>query len=743
MNVETAELATFRLTGRRAGADTEDDSDGRLRPALFASYGDLSRLRYDYPLILTEGGADACVRSLSSVIDELLQDISPRGMGGERIRRHLLNLERAIRARAAGGASGTLKALWDDAAADLLARADEPTRESLQDSIDRGRAALALDGEVVDCDDETLGRVVRHLWTAAQDEKAQAFRVRVDGLARRLTEILQADFMRSPEARTPDSLKASVGTAFEQDFDFAALSRVLSGAATGDSLSETRRSRIRAALAVLENQRFFAAASEEGGPKVHGFVFDRCTDAVAAFRARLPEMAEVVKAMLIAELETANRYRDAKHDPFFAEFDGDALAADDVEPFPDYLVCRRAGQDEPGETTALIEILSSDLPIKVLVQSDDILARPGPALGQLPFDAGGPPLARMAIGLGGAYVMQAAGSHLYRVRDWLARGLAWSGPSLFSLYSGASANDGGSTYLAAAAAMESRAFPAFAYDPGAGADWASRFHIADNPQPEADWPAHGFAYEDETHQRVAEDISFTAADFIASDPRYRNHLAAVPAAAWHQNMVPVAVYLDLEATEADDKIPYVLMIDDRDALHRVVLDDRLVDAARRCRAAWRALQELGGIHNSHAERLLAREKAAWEQEKEQEIEALKRFPPPEAAPATAPQPAAPQPAAEAAPAAPEEVEEPAAPVDEAYIETPRCTTCNECTEINGRMFAYNENKQAFIADPDAGTFRQLVEAAENCQVSIIHPGKPRNPDEPGLDELIARAEPFN
>ena len=27
---------------------------------------------------------------------------------------------------------------------------------------------------------------------------------------------------------------------------------------------------------------------------------------------------------------------------------------------------------------------------------------------------------------------------------------------------------------------------------------------------------------------------------------------------------------------------------------------------------------------------------------------------------------------------------------------------------------------------------QLVEAAESCQVSIIHPGKPRNPKEPGM-----------
>ena len=55
---------------------------------------------------------------------------------------------------------------------------------------------------------------------------------------------------------------------------------------------------------------------------------------------------------------------------------------------------------------------------------------------------------------------------------------------------------------------------------------------------------------------------------------------------------------------------------------------------------------------------------------------------------------------------------------------------------------YDANKQASIVNPEAGTYLQLVEAAESCQVSIIHPGRPRHPNEPGLEELLARAEPF-
>jgi hypothetical protein len=55
----------------------------------------------------------------------------------------------------------------------------------------------------------------------------------------------------------------------------------------------------------------------------------------------------------------------------------------------------------------------------------------------------------------------------------------------------------------------------------------------------------------------------------------------------------------------------------------------------------------------------------------------------------------------------------------------------------------HEDGQTYIADPDAGTYRELVVAAENCQVTIIHPpGKARNPYEPGFQDFIERAEAF-
>jgi len=80
---------------------------------------------------------------------------------------------------------------------------------------------------------------------------------------------------------------------------------------------------------------------------------------------------------------------------------------------------------------------------------------------------------------------------------------------------------------------------------------------------------------------------------------------------------------------------------------------------------------------------------------------------------------------------------------EPYIDTELCTSCDDCIKLNKRMFAYNENKQAVIEDASAGTFKQLVMAAEVCPAQIIHPGTPLDADEPDLEKLIQRAERFN
>jgi ferredoxin len=109
--------------------------------------------------------------------------------------------------------------------------------------------------------------------------------------------------------------------------------------------------------------------------------------------------------------------------------------------------------------------------------------------------------------------------------------------------------------------------------------------------------------------------------------------------------------------------------------------------------------------------------------------------------------AAPAAATQAAPAAVATVAPVAEPEgfmgNEPYIDTLRCTSCDDCLKINPKVFIYDDEQQAEIGDAKAGTFKQLVMAAEACPAECIHPGDPLNPKEKNLDKLIKRAEPFN
>ncbi len=728
--------AAFYLAGKRPAGDPDAIDELGLRPALFAGYRDLTKLRYDFPLVLVGAGAgEASLQSLSGLFDRALHEIA-QGADGERLRRHALRMEQEIRTLAARGGGQSLSALWDAAASRLATKKDDLFRDSLA----RVRAALKPEGEVVDCDQAMPVLVLSHVWRTVQQKKSRRLREDVDRLALKLSDILKADFVRSEEGRSAKSLKASIGPAQEGAFDFDAMSRLLGKAAPKASLSEARRQRIRWLLSVLRSQRLFSVSgaaekpADAGAP--YAFVFESCTSAVDAYRERLPKMIELAKAIAMAGLEIEGEYREARHDAFFEEFGSNGLDPRDAALFPDYLVCLNVADMPPVEMTRLVEVLSAGLPMKILVQTDDILEPSPIGNGRPALGSRGKLIAGSMIASGEIYVLQSSGSNLLRCRDGIFNGLAYAGPALFSIFSGATGHAGDlPPYLVAAAAMESRAFAAFVYDPSAGPDWASRFRLEDNPQVALDWPVHSLAFEDEAHQRIPESLAFTLVDFLACDRRLAKDFAKVPRAEWNGRMVPVTECLAHEPEGVPEKLPSLCMVDRDNVLQKVIVDNALVREARRCAEMWRSLQELGGIRNSHALRLLARERTAWQEQLQREIEVRGS--------GAVPAKDAPAPAPAAAAAAPQQAEaETERPSDEPYIETPRCNSCNECTQINNKMFGYNKDKQALIVDPAAGTYRQLVEAAESCQVSIIHPGKPRNPNEAGLEELMARAAAF-
>src|SRR5664279_3213787 len=738
MQVERQAHIAFHLTGRMPQGEGDALARSDLQPALLAGYRDLTALRYDFPLVLiSKGDAGQSVQSLSALFDGALKEVAGNG-DGERIRKHASRFEREIRKLVAEGETGTLSKLCDAAAVRIGTKNDE----LLAKSVKSLRAALKSDGEVIDCDKAMPFRLFQHAWQALQDQKAQKFRAEINKLIMKLSDILSADFGHSKEGMSAERLQASIGSAHRDTFDFAAMSRMLTAASVNVPMPESRRQRVRGLLATLRTQRFFPPATESdkwiGVAEPYPFVFETCSEAVAAYRERLPKMTELAKAMAIAKLETEGEYSEARHDTFFAGFGDNGLDADDIAAFPDYLICLRAADFRAAESDLILRAFVAGMPAKLVVQTDDLLEQSPIRDDFLVAGLRSRQLAGTALGFGASYVLQSSSSSLFQLREQVMRGLAYRGPALFSVFSGASAS-GIPAYLMAAAAAESRAFPALTYDPSAGADWASRFSLGANSQVDLDWPLQQFEYEDEQHQLVSETVAFTLVDFAATDQRCAKYFAKVPRAKWTDDLLPVSEFLARERKDLTEKVPCLLMVDRDNRLQKVIVNDTLVREARRCVEAWRSLQELGGVHNSHAAKLVEQERKIWA-EKAQAAAAVVSQQTSSAVAAPAAPATATATSAAAAPAVAEAA--PERSPDEAYIETSRCTSCNECTQINDKMFGYDTNKQASIINPDAGTYRQLVEAAENCQISIIHPGKPRNPNEPGLDELMKRAEPF-
>lgn len=199
-----------------------------LQPALFGAYRSLSKLRYDYPLVLiNDASGGEIVKSLKDITDGVLREIAPHGPDGEQLRRQVLSLEQEIRELVAGGRKGSLLKLWDTARRKVISRTDKTARKTLRENLLRARNALGCDGALVDCDTKFPARFMTHVWAASQQAKEDQLRAKVEDLAQELSNILQVEFMHSTEAQNAENLKRSMGSADQTMFDFQTMSRIV------------------------------------------------------------------------------------------------------------------------------------------------------------------------------------------------------------------------------------------------------------------------------------------------------------------------------------------------------------------------------------------------------------------------------------------------------------------------------------------------------------------------------------
>ena len=363
------------------------------------------------------------MRSLSSLVDAVLKDVAPRGIEGERLRRHALQLEREIRRAVDAGASGTLAELWEAAAARLGAREDE----TLEQVLSHAGGALRADGEVLGCTHDMPARLITHAWQAAQRDKARQFHADLSRLVLKLSDILRAAFSHSQAGRKPQSLKQSLGGPHQARLRLrrpvahrrqgraarrAARRHAAGGSSTRWPCWSRNASSPRPTMRRMKAGPVSVSSSTTARPR-------RRPSASAC-----PRWRHWSRRSRSPSSKSPGRYVEAEHDLVFEAFDEHSLTADDLARFPDYLVCIPPERNDAPENANLMEMLSSGLPVKVLVQTSDLLEEASIGTGHFAFGVRSARLATTAMGLGGMFVLQSPSANLFALRA-AGRAAAW------------------------------------------------------------------------------------------------------------------------------------------------------------------------------------------------------------------------------------------------------------------------------------------------------------------------------
>ncbi|MCK4871221.1 MAG: ferredoxin [Phycisphaerales bacterium] len=774
-------------------------------PALLHPFRDAGAVRHEYPLFLRPLDSvedDRLFIPLSDLLSEVVDRMAPESEDARILKDNLHRLERHVREaiRSVDAPVSASEAIDQagQSTVDELALSEEGAGQ-LRDDLARLQDAMPRGGRLL-----ALGmHAPLHLFLHAARHRAiprrAALRDKVSDLRTKLHDLLLIELGKTPEGRQVGVMLRMVGTAGASHVDPAALAHVLGPSRGVMPMDPDRRRRVvngiglfekflaredQSLLIVVHHERTPAESSADDVEWRQAGDEAACAAAAEVFDRVAEHYARLFGAMRVAELELANAYEPLRHDPLLEAFDWEAFSREELLSLPPILATESVEHMGGSGMLCLSRVLLSARPIDVIVSvraamNVGLPSEGDPLLGYR-FELG-----YMGVSHREALVNQSSAARPEHLLDGFLRSLDATRTSLHVAASGL-LMDGEhpplGTYLHGGAAIEGRAHPFFHYNPEAGTSWARRLDFSGNPQADEDWPVYDLPCRTPAGEEQVMTVAFTFADFGLAEPRYRDHYRVIPPACCGDEFITVDAYLALPADEALSRVPYVWAIDGDGQLHRLVITRRLAFACRDRLRYWRTLQELAGVRSEYVraaveqerERLTAEAEAQRQQLEEAhaaEIETVRSEAASEVmerlaqsllgvdvnqlaplagaygAPGIAP--ASP----DAAQAQADDAEQAQAPAesetddddgpDEPWITSILCTTCNDCMDINPQVFVYNASKQAVIGDARAGTFDQIVRAAEKCPSRCIHPGKPLNPDEPKLDELIARAKPFN
>ena len=706
-----------------------------------------------------------------------LAAFAPEAEEAPLLKRHLPRLLRIIRHLAQGVEALAAGPLWKDAAEELQKELQLKGVEALllTGELNLLRKALPAGGMLIPFSPYASLLLLSSLLEYEGAHRVALLSALAETHIPQLQELLAVEKEKQLQAKAPEQGGAGLGSA---------------DVLPGKEASSERFSRLSKALDVL--QAYLRAEkkpknylfSEEGIAEQTGIDiarwFAHCdhshtsvgnlfASARSSFEVSMSDMASFWAALRIARLESDNAYQPAIHDGFFAAFDWRGFSEEEMALSPPTLLLVSDSVLLGPALSAFSELLQANLLVKVVSfpEQRSVISRSAYAL---------EPVA-LALAHRNAFVLQGSAVSPGALLTGLQKGLYRSAPALFHLLGMEGA--GHEAYRNTMAAVEGRAFPGLVYDPLGGPQWGSRFALIQNPDGGQDWPLHTIQVEGKPEQ-----VAFTFVDFIGSLKGQGAYFKIVPPAFWTPSLISVADYGQLPEPERAGKVPFIWVLDGERKLQKAAVAWSLMEQAVQRLDFWKYLQENAGVRSFHALRAAEQRSVEMESDFEQRVhqlqgehqqqlqaakdaaarEAMENLAAVlldlEAAPpvpvqretAPVPQPSAPEqkpepvPVAET-PAPPAEVAPKAVPAAApltiaAWIDTPLCTSCSECVDAEPGIFQYNEDKQAFVANPRGGSFGDLVKAAERCPVGIIHPGTPWDKEDPDLSELLERAKPF-
>ncbi|GAB1233352.1 hypothetical protein UT4_18190 [Ferrigenium sp. UT4] len=633
------------------------------------------------------------------------------------------------------------------------------------------------DGACLGCGEKTAIHLFTSTVTALMQPRTRAFVAKLDDLIEKLENHLRMKLAGTAHLTDTQAVLKAMQAHRGEDLTLANLSASLAQQDGGEPIDPVWLGRVTRLLEKLNDLRWrYVEGKNHKGRAQMGIVNSTgCTSvwastfpfnpypfpwtshlfqdspsvAMGVFEGHMATMVDGFKAVRMAEIELTEGYDPEQHDAFFTQFNWEQLTEEEWRLCPPVVSVGGDGAMYDIGFQNLSRMLMSGMPIKVLVVDTQVYSNTGGQactsgfIGQVadmsPYgkkDHGKTEI-RKEISLIGmthrsAFVLQGSVAHPTHLIEGYIDGLNSRRPALFNIYAVCPPEQGvGDDMLThqSKLAVESRAYPLFRYDPDAGVTFSECVSLEGNPSLDRDWLEYTLDYLDEAGAVQKMALPLTFADFALTEGRFAKQFKKAPPETWNDDMVLLADFLKLPADEREGKFPFIWAVDKKQRLMRVLTSQEMVNACIERQQFWRQLQDVAGLN-----RPAANEEEVATRVRSELLQRITSSLGGDFSPAATATGAGGKASSSTAPAA---------AFDAVWIDTPECTTCDECTGINPKIFAYNAQNKAVVINPTAGTFLDVVKAAEKCTAGIIHPGTPWNPSESNLDKLMARAAKFN